>query len=142
MLTWGLITAALAVTAIQASAQDVTVRGWERVRPISMQSSHSIPEAVKHLTWFLGYVSGLAVANHVNMLDKGDRRFDGQLGGRLLRALSGKYHKRRGRPVLQVSPGTDENSFLSQIKKNLMSKLLSEQLWQGLGMPSTTYEPK
>jgi hypothetical protein len=62
MLTCGLITAALAVTAMQARAQDVTVRGSGTCQGyLDAKSSHSIQEAVKHLTWFLGYVSGLAV---------------------------------------------------------------------------------
>ena len=73
MLRCGLLAAALAATAIQASAQDVTVRGSGTCQTyLDAKRSNSVQEAVKDLTWFMGYMSGLAVANHVDILGKGD----------------------------------------------------------------------
>jgi hypothetical protein len=73
MLTCGLLAAALAVTAMQASAQDVTVRGSGTCQTyLDAKRSNSVQEAVKDLVWFMGYVSGLAVANHVDVFGKGD----------------------------------------------------------------------
>ncbi len=83
---------------------------------LDAKSSHSIPEAVKHLTWFLGYVSGLAVANHVNILDKGDAESMVNWVDAYCDRYPARYISDAGDPVLQVSPGTDENSFLSEMK--------------------------
>lgn len=70
MLACGLLAAALTMT---ASAEDVTVRGSGTCQGyLDAKNSHSIQEAVKHLTWLLGYVSGLAVATHTNILGSGD----------------------------------------------------------------------
>lgn len=73
MVACGLLAAALAVTAMQASAQDVTVRGSGTCQTyLDAKRSNSVQEAVKDLVWFMGYVSGLAVANHVDVFGKGD----------------------------------------------------------------------
>ena len=73
MLTSGLIAAALAVTAMQARAQDVTVRGSGTCQAyLDAERSNDVQGAVKQLNWLLGYVSGLAVARHVDVLGNGD----------------------------------------------------------------------
>lgn len=80
MLTCILLAAVLTVTAMQARAQDVTVRGSGTCQDyLDAKRSNSVQEAVKDLTWFMGYVSGLAVANHVDVLGKSssaDSMFD------------------------------------------------------------------
>lgn len=71
MLRCGLLAAALAVAAMQASAQDVTVRGSGTCQDyLDAKRSNNVQEAVKDLTWFMGYMSGLAVALHVDILGK------------------------------------------------------------------------
>jgi hypothetical protein len=72
MLRCGLLAAALAVTAIQASAQNVTVRGSGTCQAYLDAKRNSVQEAVKDLNWLLGYMSGLAVATQVNILGNGD----------------------------------------------------------------------
>jgi len=68
-----LLALTLAVTATHASAQDVTVRGSGTCQDyLDAKRSNNVQEAVKDLTWFMGYLSGLAVATHVNVLGKGD----------------------------------------------------------------------
>lgn len=72
-LTSGLLAAVLAFAATQARAEDVTVRGSGTCQEyLDAKRSNAVQEAVKDLTWFMGYVSGLAVATHVNVLGKGD----------------------------------------------------------------------
>jgi len=76
MLACGLLAAALTVT---ANAQDVTVRGSGTCQEYLDAKTNSVQEAVKDLVWFMGYVSGLAVANRVDVLGKGhsaDAMFD------------------------------------------------------------------
>jgi hypothetical protein len=72
MLTCGLLAAVLLVTAMQASAQSVTVRGSGTCQAYLDDKRNSVQDAVKDLVWFMGYVSGLAVANHVDIFGKGD----------------------------------------------------------------------
>lgn len=73
ILTCALLAAALAVTAMQASAQNVTVRGSGTCQAyLDAKRSNSVQEAVKDLSWLLGYMSGLAVATHVNVLGSDD----------------------------------------------------------------------
>ncbi len=72
MLRGGLLAIAMAVTAIQASAQNVTVRGSGTCQAYLDAKRNSVQEAVKDLTWLLGYMSGLAVATQVDVLGKGD----------------------------------------------------------------------
>jgi len=73
MLTCGLLATALAVTAMQASAQDVTVRGGGTCQAyLDAKHKASIDEAVKRFVWLLGYVSGLAVGTHVDVLANDD----------------------------------------------------------------------
>ncbi len=72
MLTYGLLATALMVTAMQASAQNVTVRGAGTCEAYLDAKRDSVQEATKDLTWLLGYLSGLAVANHVDVLGKRD----------------------------------------------------------------------
>jgi hypothetical protein len=73
LLSCGLIATALAVTAVQASAQDgVTVRGSGTCREYLDAAHTSVEQAMNHLTWLLGYLSGLAVATQVNVLGKND----------------------------------------------------------------------
>jgi hypothetical protein len=73
MLACGLLAAALAVTATQANAQNVTVRGAGTCQNyLDAKRGNDVQEAVKDLVWFMGYVSGLAVANHVDVFGKGD----------------------------------------------------------------------
>jgi hypothetical protein len=73
MLRCALLATALAVTAIQASAQNVTVRGSGTCQAyLDAKARNNVQDAVKDLTWLLGYVSGLAVATHVNVLGSED----------------------------------------------------------------------
>jgi hypothetical protein len=73
MLICGMLATALAVTAIQASAQNVTVRGAGTCQAyLDAKRNGEVNQAVNDLTWLLGYVSGLAVANHVDILGKLD----------------------------------------------------------------------
>lgn len=72
MLRVGLLAIAMAVTAIQASAQSVTVRGSGTCQAYLDAKRNSVQEAVKDLNWLLGYMSGLAVATQVDVLGKGD----------------------------------------------------------------------
>jgi hypothetical protein len=73
MLPAALLAGALAATAILASAQNITVRGAGTCQGyLEAKRTNSVQEAVKDLTWFMGYVSGLAVASHVDVLGKGD----------------------------------------------------------------------
>lgn len=69
MLTCVLLAAVLAVTAAQASAQDITVRGTGTCQAyLDAQNNNNVQEAVKQLTWLLGYLSGIAVAKQVDIL--------------------------------------------------------------------------
>ena len=72
ILTCGLLATVLAMTAIQASAQNVTVRGSGTCQAYLDAKRNSVQEAVKDLNWLLGYMSGLAVATQVDVLGKGD----------------------------------------------------------------------
>ena len=73
LLACTLLALTLALTATQAKAQDVTVRGSGTCQDyLDAKRSNNVQEAVKDLTWFMGYLSGLAVATHVNVLGKGD----------------------------------------------------------------------
>jgi hypothetical protein len=72
MLRVGLLAIAMAVTAIQASAQNVTVRGSGTCQAYLDAKRNSVQEALKDLNWLLGYMSGLAVATQVDVLGKGD----------------------------------------------------------------------
>lgn len=72
MLTCGLLATALTLTSMQARAQDVTVRGSGTCQAFLDAERNSLPEAVKQLTWLLGYVSGLAVATEVDILGNHD----------------------------------------------------------------------
>lgn len=72
MMRCGVLAAVLAVTAMQASAEDVTVRGSGTCQGFLDAERNSVPEAVKQLTWLLGYVSGLAVATEVDVLGNHD----------------------------------------------------------------------
>jgi hypothetical protein len=72
MLRCALLATALTVTAIQASAQNVTVRGSGTCQAYLDAKRNSVEEAVKDLNWLLGYMSGLAVATQVDVLGKGD----------------------------------------------------------------------
>jgi hypothetical protein len=73
MLTCGLLAVASDVTAMQARGQGVTVRGAGTCQTyLDAKHSNSVQEAVKDLVWFMGYVSGLAVANHVDIFGKDD----------------------------------------------------------------------
>lgn len=72
ILTCGLLATALAVTPIRASAQDVTVRGSGTCQGYLDAKRSSVEKALKDLRWLLEYVSGLAVATHVNILANDD----------------------------------------------------------------------
>lgn len=72
MLRCALLATALAVTAMQASAQNVTVRGSGTCQEYLDAKRTSVQEAMKNLNWLLGYMSGLAVATQVDVLGKGD----------------------------------------------------------------------
>jgi hypothetical protein len=73
MLRCGLLATVLAVTAVQANAQEVSVRGAGTCKAyLDAKSHNSVEDAVKKLTWLLGYLSGLAVAKQVDILGKGD----------------------------------------------------------------------
>jgi hypothetical protein len=72
LLRGGLLVIVLATTAIQASAQNVTVRGSGTCQAYLDAKRNSAQEAVKNLTWLLGYMSGLAVATQTDVLGKGD----------------------------------------------------------------------
>jgi len=70
LVACALLAAALTVT---ANAQDVKVRGAETCQAfLDAKQRNAVDEAVKQLMWFLGYVSGLAVATHMDILDKDD----------------------------------------------------------------------
>jgi hypothetical protein len=61
----------MAVTVMQTSAQDITVRGAPTCRAyLEAKRNGDVNQALNHLTWFLGYMSGLAVARHVDVLGK------------------------------------------------------------------------
>jgi hypothetical protein len=64
----GVLAATFVLTAMQASAEDVTVRGSQTCQAYLDAKRNSVQEAVKDLTWLLGYMSGLAVGTHVNIL--------------------------------------------------------------------------
>jgi hypothetical protein len=72
MLRYGLLVTVLAGLGMQASAQGITVRGSGTCQAYLEAVSNSVPEAVKELTWLLGYLSGLAVATDVNVLGHDD----------------------------------------------------------------------
>lgn len=72
MVRSALLAICLAVTAIQASAQNVTVRGAGTCQAYLDAKRSSVQEALKDLNWLLGYMSGLAVATQVDILGKGD----------------------------------------------------------------------
>ena len=73
MLTCLLLAMALAVSATQASAQDVTVRGTGTCQTyLDAKRSNDVQEAMKDLMWLLGYVSGLARATHVDVFGNHD----------------------------------------------------------------------
>ena len=73
MLRCGLLAACLAVSAIQASAQNVTVRGSGTCQAyLDAKRSGDVNQAVKELTWLLGYMSGLAVARQVDVMGTAD----------------------------------------------------------------------
>ena len=75
MLSCGLLATALAVTAMQASAQDVTVRGagtCQAYLDAKRNYAEGENQALNQLTWLLGYLSGLAAATHVDILGNGD----------------------------------------------------------------------
>lgn len=73
MLRCGLLATVLAAAAMQASAQGVTVRGSGTCQAyLDAKAHNSVQDAVKDLTWLLGYMSGLAVATHVNILGSDD----------------------------------------------------------------------
>jgi hypothetical protein len=73
MLRCGLLAIALTVMAMHASAQGVTVRGSGTCQAyLDAKARNNVQDAVKDLTWLLGYMSGLAVATHVNILGPDD----------------------------------------------------------------------
>jgi hypothetical protein len=72
MLRCGALATVLAITAIQANAQNVTVRGSGTCQAYLDAKRNSVQEALKDLNWLLGYMSGLAVATQVDVLGKGD----------------------------------------------------------------------
>jgi len=73
MLRCGLVAAVLMVAARQASAEGVTVRGSPGCQEyLDAKARNNVQEAVKDLSWLLGYMSGLAVATQVNILGKDD----------------------------------------------------------------------
>lgn len=72
ILSCGLSAMALAITATPASAQGVTIRGARTCQAYLDAKDKSVQDALKDLTWFLGYMSGLAVATHVDVLGAGD----------------------------------------------------------------------
>jgi hypothetical protein len=72
-LRCGLLITVMAVAAMEASAQNVTVRGSGTCQAyLDAKARNSVQDAVKDLTWLLGYMSGLAVATHVNVLGTED----------------------------------------------------------------------
>lgn len=72
ILRCALVSAVLAAAAVQASAQDVTVRGAPTCQAYMAAKRSSADEALTDLKWLLGYMSGLAVASHVDILSKPD----------------------------------------------------------------------
>ena len=70
MLRCGLLAAILAVAATQASAQEISVRGARSCQAFLDAKRTSVPQAASDLRWLLGYISGLAVATHVDILGK------------------------------------------------------------------------
>jgi len=70
VLRCGLLAAVLAVAAMKASAQDVTVRGAPTCQEYMAAKRTSVPEAINDLKWLLGYMSGLAVARQLDILGK------------------------------------------------------------------------
>jgi hypothetical protein len=72
LLRSGVLAACLLVSAVQADAQNVTVRGSGTCKEYLDDERNSVDDAVKDLTWLLGYLSGLAVATHVDVLGKAD----------------------------------------------------------------------
>lgn len=72
VLGCALLSTMLAAAAMQASAQDVTVRGAPTCQEYMAAKRTSVEEAISDLKWLLGYMSGLAVATHVDILSKPD----------------------------------------------------------------------
>jgi hypothetical protein len=73
ILACGVLATVLAITAMQANAQGVTVRGAGTCQAyMDAKARNNVQDAVKDLTWLLGYMSGLAAATHVNILGPDD----------------------------------------------------------------------
>ena len=72
LMSLALLATTLVATAVQARADDVAVRGAATCQAFLDAKRNSVEEALKDLTWFLGYMSGLAVANHVDVLGAGN----------------------------------------------------------------------
>jgi hypothetical protein len=70
ILRCGVLSAVLAVAAIQARAEEISVRGARSCQAYMDAKRNSVPQAVSDLRWLLGYLSGLAVATHVDILGK------------------------------------------------------------------------
>jgi hypothetical protein len=68
LLKCTVLATAFVLTVMQASAEEVTLRGSGSCQEYLDARRNSLQEAVKDLTWFMGYMSGLAAARQVNVL--------------------------------------------------------------------------